>query len=126
MAKVSLQLKKPVLGAPCNGCGYCCTAQPCQLAQEYLHCMAGPCVALEVQEGRAICGLVRNPIGYLFKATHPHAEVSVLDASCGSAVAKTLSDEISAALGVGRGCDADDDENAIAWPGCSERQPDIT
>ena len=51
-------LKKPAAGEPCNGCGYCCTEQLCQLAVEFLGCSTGPCLALEERGGRTLCGLV--------------------------------------------------------------------
>lgn len=108
--------KKPKFGEQCNGCGYCCTVQPCQLANEFLHCTTGPCVALEVEGNRAICGLARNPLGYLFKAAHPDASVPVLDAPPAVEMAKELSDKIASALGIGLGCDAEDDEESSAWP----------
>src|ERR1700693_525640 len=109
-------LQKPKFGESCNGCGYCCNAQPCMLAQEFLKCTAGPCVALEIRDGRAICGLVRNPLGYLFKAAHPEAIVPVLDAPLDVEESRLLSVDIAAALGVGVGCDAVDDEESDAWP----------
>ncbi|WP_131815895.1 hypothetical protein [Pseudomonas fluorescens] len=109
-------ISKPKIGAACNGCGYCCTVEPCMLAQEFLHCENGPCDALEAVEGKAICGLVRNPLGYLYKAAHPEADVSVLDAAPNIQKGHELSVEFAAALGVGQGCDAADDEAAAAWP----------
>lgn len=110
-----LAIPKPSFGQPCNGCGYCCTAGPCQLAQEFLHCTTGPCVALEWQADRAVCGLVRNPLGYLFKAAHPEADVPLLEHSSASAHERQLSNQLAMALGIGKGCDADDDEESAAW-----------
>lgn len=107
-----LSLPKPRFGEPCNGCGYCCAVQPCALAEEFLKCVTGPCVALE----RTGCGLVRNPLGYLFKAAHPESDVPVLDAAHTSAVASELSAEMACALGIGKGCDSDDDAESAAWP----------
>ncbi|WP_155633130.1 hypothetical protein [Burkholderia stagnalis] len=106
---------KPKFGESCNGCGYCCTVGPCMLAQEFLHCMTGPCVALEVQDGRTVCGLVRNPLGYLFQAAHPAESVSVLEAPPSIDLGHRLSVEFAAALGLGEGCDADDDDESAAW-----------
>jgi hypothetical protein len=91
-------LEKPRRGMPCNGCGHCCTVQPCKLAVEFLSCTSGPCVALEHEEGRTYCGLVRRPAYYMFKEDVPTdqtAQVSVLFAS---------------ALGLGAGCDSDDND----------------
>lgn len=85
------------------------------LAQEFLKCSSGPCVALESIEGRFICGLVRNPLAYLFQAAHPEQDVPVLDAAPASEATTQLSEDLAKALGIGRGCDADDDEEAAMW-----------
>lgn len=106
---------KPTFGENCNGCGYCCTVGPCALAQEFLHCETGPCVALEVRESRTICGLVRNPIGYLYKAAHPESTVAVLDDPADIEGGRALSAEIASALGIEQGCDADDDAESESW-----------
>ncbi|NML61806.1 hypothetical protein HHL21_12085 [Massilia sp. RP-1-19] len=118
MTKMNFQtgLQKPKFGEPCNGCGYCCTMEPCKLAQEFLRCMTGPCVALETRDGRAICGLVRNPLGYLFKAAHPEADVPVLEDAPDIEASTQLSGDLAAALGIGKGCDTADDEESLAWP----------
>lgn len=109
-------LQKPPIGAPCNGCGYCCAVQPCALAEEFLKCTEGPCVALERDGERTGCGLVRNPLGYLFKAAHPDSDVPALDAPACSEVASQLSADMARALGIGKGCDSDDDAESAAWP----------
>jgi hypothetical protein len=109
-------LPKPKFGEACNGCGYCCTAQPCMLAQEFLHCTTGPCVALETQDGKTLCGLVRNPLAYLFQAAHPEADVATLDAAPEIEAGAQLSVRFAAALGIGQGCDADDDDESARWP----------
>lgn len=101
-------LPKPKFGSPCNGCGYCCTVQPCMLAREMLNCTEGPCVALESQGDRHVCGLVRNPLAYLYKANNPGADVPLLDPAPASEAAGRLSAEIASALGLGMGCDAED------------------
>lgn len=114
-ATIQFNLPKPVFGAPCNGCGYCCSVQPCQLAQEFLNSHTGPCVALEKRDGRAVCGLVRNPLSYIFAAAHPDQEVPVLDEALDCDAGRQLSSDLAAALGVGKGCDADDDSDSEAW-----------
>jgi hypothetical protein len=108
-------LPKPPFGQACNGCGYCCSVEPCLLAKEFLHCSDGPCIALEVREGRTVCGLVRNPLGYLFKAAHPDAEVPLLDDPPEVEQGHELSVQFAAALGLGKGCDADDDDESSEW-----------
>lgn len=85
------------------------------MARELLHCAVGPCVALEWREERTVCGLVRNPLGYLFKAAHPDADVPVLDPAPEIEEGFELSSKLAATLGLGTGCDADDDERSAAW-----------
>ena len=97
---------KPAFGSPCNHCGYCCTEQPCDLAVELLKCDLGPCVALEWVDGKSACGLVRNPLGYIFKAANPDSDVNPADPA--EPGAEWLSAEFASALGVGKGCDSDD------------------
>lgn len=107
---------KPRSGQSCNGCGYCCTVSPCMLASTYLHCTSGPCVALEERDGRSACGLVRNPLGYLYQAANPDSSVEVLGPPPDLEAGHHLSVQLAAALGVGQGCDADDTVEALRWP----------
>jgi hypothetical protein len=100
---ILMGLPKPAARAPCSGCGYCCTAQPCALANEYLNCHQGPCVALEWEGGRSFCGLVRSPGQYLVNKDIPPALAGPLQA------------HLASALGLGVGCDADDDSESEAW-----------
>lgn len=86
--------EKPRMGEPCNGCGYCCAAETCQLAQLLMGDPPAPCPAMEFDAGRFWCGLVRNPDKYL---VHPFIGL-------GTRVAPLAMES----LGVGRGCDADD------------------
>ena len=86
---------KPILGDPCNGCGYCCAMEACALAREYISAdIPGPCPALEFEGGRLRCGLVRRPSLYM-RLPNEWA-----DALLGSLFAQML--------GVGKGCDAED------------------
>ena len=109
------RLPKPEFNQPCNGCGYCCTVQPCQLAQEFLRCDTGPCVALEARDGRTFCGLVRNPLGYLYWAANPKTSSPTLAEALDHPEGHALSAELSQALGVGRGCDSDDSDESRDW-----------
>lgn len=77
--------------------------------------MEGPCLALEVSDGQTRCGLVRNPLGYLFKAAHPDADVPLLAEPPDLQEGHQLSVRFANALGLGMGCDADDDETSAAW-----------
>ena len=54
---------KPAYGAPCNGCGVCCLAEPCPLGQAVSLRRSGACKALEWSEPGALyrCGMVDSP-----------------------------------------------------------------
>ena len=84
--------EKPEEGAPCNGCGFCCAADPCGLAVEFLGVTVGPCPAMEFEAGRFWCGLVRNPSSYLDMPAFGDPVVGAIFAR---------------AVGIGRGCDSD-------------------
>lgn len=107
---------KPMFGSPCNSCGYCCSTEPCGLASEFLDCDSGPCVALETSDGKSGCGLVRNPLGYLFLKVHPGTDRAILKDASLIERGADLSAQIVAALGVGRGCDSVDDDDSAFWP----------
>lgn len=57
---------KPSYGAPCNGCGVCCKAIPCVLARDLIAAVEGPCPALEWEDGRYWCGLLRAPHRHIY------------------------------------------------------------
>lgn len=58
-------IEKPPYGSPCNGCGLCCEAALCPLAQHLFGREHGPCPAIEKQpDGRKACGLVLHPLNY--------------------------------------------------------------
>lgn len=59
--------KKPSLGAPCNGCGVCCAAEPCPVSRLFLGTKTQVCKALEwhAQEKRYFCGMVLHPQQFL-------------------------------------------------------------
>lgn len=48
---------KPALGAPCNGCGLCCLAEPCPLGMLLSRRRSGPCALLRWSEAeqRYLC-----------------------------------------------------------------------
>ena len=107
---------KPKFGQACNGCGYCCSTEPCELAREHLGCQTGPCVALEITDGKSGCGLVRNPLGYLWLREKPSDDKAILNDAKVIELGGALSAEIASALGVGRGCDSLDDHQSASWP----------
>lgn len=51
------------MGAPCNGCGLCCLAEPCPLGMLLSRRRRGACVALRWSEAeqRYRCGAVAHP-----------------------------------------------------------------
>lgn len=54
---------KPPEGAPCNGCGLCCLAEPCPLGMLVSRRRTGACAALRWSEAeqRYLCGMVADP-----------------------------------------------------------------
>jgi hypothetical protein len=58
---------KPCLGAPCNGCGACCAAEPCPVSRFLLGHHRGFCPALQWREAecRYVCGMVIEPAIFL-------------------------------------------------------------
>ncbi|MDB5846838.1 MAG: hypothetical protein JWP29_590 [Rhodoferax sp.] len=55
---------KPEFGAPCNGCGVCCLAEPCPVGVLYSRRRHGACDALRWDEplGLYRCGLAAEPL----------------------------------------------------------------
>jgi len=58
---------KPELGAPCNGCGVCCLAEPCPLGILISRQRSGACKALRwsAADLRYRCGAVSDAAGVL-------------------------------------------------------------
>lgn len=54
---------KPAVGQPCNGCGWCCAAEPCPLGALLSRRLTGACRALlwMPDESRYRCGAVVAP-----------------------------------------------------------------
>ncbi len=87
---------KPEEGKPCNGCGLCCFNDPCGVAKQYIYgCeqVSGPCDALEWENGRYWCGMVRRPSHYMKLPS------DAFDLATGAAVYQ--------ALGCDKGCCSD-------------------
>lgn len=53
-------LVKPLHGQPCNGCGYCCQQEVCELALLVDGSLTAPCSYLVYADGRTYCGLVQH------------------------------------------------------------------
>lgn len=96
-------LLKSAYGSPCNDCGYCCAEEPCAIAREHIpnHPGEGACVALEREDDRFVCGMIRRHSHYM-QLPSDWADVH-------------LGGIFAEALGAGRGCDADDPE-ALSTP----------
>jgi len=96
--------EKPAVGAPCNGCGVCCSFTPCPLSRWLLQHRHGACPALRWQalEQRYGCGLVICPADFL--AWLPQAL---------SGMARLLARRWIA-VGVGCDCDAEPEVSSNA------------
>lgn len=86
--------EKPAFGSPCNGCGFCCAAEPCGVARQFVPGATdgAPCPAMEFEHGRFWCGMVRRPGYYLGLPAWGDEEMGAM---------------IGEALGTGKGCCAD-------------------
>ncbi|WP_092762711.1 hypothetical protein [Rhodoferax sp. OV413] len=58
---------KPVVGAPCNGCGVCCLSAPCPLGILLSRRRTGACAALrwDGEHSRYLCGAISQPADVL-------------------------------------------------------------
>lgn len=79
--------EKPAFGSPCNGCGFCCAAEQCEISLQVFGDVGAPCPAMQFEDGRFHCGVLRDA----------------------PPVVQPL---IAYVLGIGRGCDADDPETS--------------
>jgi hypothetical protein len=82
-------IPKPRHGMACNGCGLCCTLEPCGIAKALLGDIPGPCPILVYQDGKYRCGYV------------------LMEAEA-RAIKPDFEPLITNALGIGKGCDAED------------------
>lgn len=58
-------MEKPKFGDKCNGCGLCCAAELCEVAEDTFPGAVAPCPALEWEDGRAWCGMIQHPSRHL-------------------------------------------------------------
>ncbi len=58
---------QPALGAPCNGCGVCCLAEPCPLGRVISRKRSGACEALRWSDAESMyrCGAISDAEGVL-------------------------------------------------------------
>lgn len=61
---------KPAFGAPCNGCGVCCLAQPCPIGMVLSRRRHGACTVLQWDSEQAVyrCGAITQPLPVLLEA----------------------------------------------------------
>ena len=90
---------KPLLGAPCNGCGVCCLAEPCPVGMLVSRRRTGACAAVTwvETESRYRCGMVLAPAQHLprwLRAAPP-------------GVQRWLSRLALRFIAAGQGCDSD-------------------
>lgn len=106
--------RKPAEGALCNGC---CVATPCGMAMILLPAarVGKPCPAVEWDEKRAWCGLVRNPLAHLPESA---AELGLAD----NEAADVISKAVHLRQGMGRGCDSGPPERFLGI--FRQRDPD--
>lgn len=107
--------QKPKFGERCNHCGYCCSTEPCQISKEFLGCAEGPCIALETVDGQSSCGMIINPLGYIFKAAHPHDDLASPQHDNLVEENRRIGERVAQVIGAGRGCDSIDDEQSAMW-----------
>ncbi len=88
--------EKPKYGNPCNGCGVCCQLQRCYFSAEIFGAGPGPCPALEDENGRAWCGVLRHPTKYMDERVFRKASVGEFQVA------------FAGALAISRGCDTVD------------------
>lgn len=94
---------KPAEGAPCNGCGVCCLAQPCPLGMLLSGRRRGACAALRWDDGLALyrCGAITEPRATLQQALPRWA------VGAAPALAAVLGRLARRWVAAGRGCDSD-------------------
>lgn len=96
--------RKPAFHQACNGCGLCCVAEPCAIARILIPGVSskGPCPALEWENGRSWCGMVRRP--------HFYSKLTRNSGVDERQVSREIQEDLG---GLGSGCDSD----PIADPG---------
>jgi hypothetical protein len=86
---------KPPAGGVCNGCGVCCTAEPCPVGMLVSRRKSGSCDALlwNGESRRYTCGMVVEPRRFMAKLPRW--------------LAGTLSRFAMRMIAAGKGCDCD-------------------
>lgn len=102
---------KPPLGAPCNGCGVCCLAEPCPVGIVVSRRRHGACAALRwsAEDRRYVCGMLVAPRG-----ARRGRIARLLERPLRALIARWIA--------AGRGCDSDL-EPVQSVPGQATRLP---
>lgn len=74
-------------------------------------------MALEWSENGSSCGMVTNPLGYMYMAKQPGSPLINMHEGSLRDRSLALGQHIAQRLGVGKGCDSSDDEESARW-GC--------
>lgn len=90
-----MTLEKPKFREPCNGCGLCCSLELCELGEMAFPGAQAPCPALEWEDGRAWCGMVRHSSKHL-KLNYTGAD-------------EIVSPLYAQGIGAGQGCGMEDE-----------------
>lgn len=88
---------KPPEGAPCNGCGVCCLAEPCPAGVLLTRSLRGPCKVLRWDAASALyrCGLLE---GERAEDVGPRSPVGAALGTAWRTIARRW-------IAAGRGCD---------------------
>ena len=99
---------KPALGAPCNGCGICCLAEPCPLGVVLSGRRTGACRAVRWNEGavRYECGAITQPQDVLTNALERWPLPAPWRPRLAAWVARRLPAWAMRWVAAGKGCDA--------------------
>jgi hypothetical protein len=102
---------KPRINEPCNGCGICCIVDPCAVAYEFISTTVAnkPCPALELEDGRYWCGMVRHPSRHMDRPESIVDECKRLGPEATARVDHVIGRHVAEILGgVGGTCDGGD------------------
>ena len=99
---------KPPMRAPCNGCGACCRFVRCSFSVDLIGPGPGPCPALEYEDGRAWCGLVRHPLKWIKLPLDGWPEWKE------NIIAGEIQTRLAYGLALGLGCDSEDGIETLA------------
>ena len=108
--------RKPMPGAPCNGCGVCCLLEPCPLGVVLSRRLQGACVAVGWHDAlrQYRCGALFEPVGVLQRVLP--ARVQRLTPGLAARLAPLLARWARRWIAVGTGCDSRLDAKAVEQP----------